>query len=142
MKKVVEFLTSNPVQHLATVGLDGKPKNRPFMFCLEHGGKLWFCTNNQKDVYRQLQSCPYLEISASSPSFSWIRLSGKAVFEDNREVKRSCMDSPIIKKFYGSEDNPIFEVFYIAEPKAVIADLSGWTEEMEFGQERMPAQTL
>ena len=51
MKKVVEFLQANPVQYLATVGRDGKAKCRPFMFSAEVGGKLWFCTNNQKDVY-------------------------------------------------------------------------------------------
>ena len=49
MKKVAEFLTANPVQYLATVSLDGKAKCRPFMFCFERDGKLWFCTNNQKD---------------------------------------------------------------------------------------------
>ncbi len=43
MKKVVEFLTANPVQYLATVGRDGKAKCRPFMFCFEQDGKLWFC---------------------------------------------------------------------------------------------------
>ena len=32
MEKVVEFLTQNPVQYLATVGRDGKAKCRPFMF--------------------------------------------------------------------------------------------------------------
>ena len=51
MKKVVEFLTANPVQYLATVGRDGKAKCRPFMFCFDQDGKLWFCINNQKDVY-------------------------------------------------------------------------------------------
>ena len=56
MKKVVEFLTANPVQYLATVGRDGKAKCRPFMFCFEQGGKLWFCTNNQKDVYKDMQA--------------------------------------------------------------------------------------
>ena len=46
MKKVVEFLTENPIQYLATVGRDGKAKCRPFMFVGELDGKLWFCTNN------------------------------------------------------------------------------------------------
>lgn len=40
MNKVIEFLFANPVQYLATVGRDGKAKSRPFMFCLEHDGKL------------------------------------------------------------------------------------------------------
>ena len=40
MKKVVEFLTANPVQYLATVGRDRKAKCRPFMFCFEQDCKL------------------------------------------------------------------------------------------------------
>lgn len=58
MKKVVEFLQANPVQYLATVGRDGKAKCRPFMFCFEKDGKLWFCTNNTKDVYKDIQANP------------------------------------------------------------------------------------
>ena len=54
MKKVVEFLNENPVQYLATVGRDGKAKCRPFMFAGELDGKLWFCTNSQKDVYKDM----------------------------------------------------------------------------------------
>ena len=54
MNKVVEFLNANPVQYLATVGRDGKAKCRPFMFAGELDGKLWFCTNNTKDVYKDL----------------------------------------------------------------------------------------
>ena len=63
MKKVVEFLQKNPVQYLATVGRDGKAKCRPFMFCFEQDGKLWFCTNNTKDVYRRPISRPPLPYS-------------------------------------------------------------------------------
>ena len=59
MKKVVEFLQKNPVQYLATVGRDGKAKCRPFMFCFEQDGKLWFCTNNTKDVYKDMLATVY-----------------------------------------------------------------------------------
>ena len=121
MKKVVEFLTANPVQYLATVGRDGKAKCRPFMFCFEQDGKLWFCTNNTKDM----QENPYVEVSVSSPSYAWIRLSGKAVFENNMAVKVGCMGNPIVKGQYQTADNPIFEVFYLEDPHGVIADFSG-----------------
>ncbi len=67
MNKVVEFLNANPVQYLATVGRDGKAKCRPFMFAGELDGKLWFCTNNTKDVYKDMQANPEIEISVSSP---------------------------------------------------------------------------
>jgi uncharacterized pyridoxamine 5'-phosphate oxidase family protein len=68
---------------------------------------------------------PYVEISVSSPAYAWIRLNGKAVFENNRAVKEACMNSPIVKGQYQNADNPIFEVFYLECAKAVIADFSG-----------------
>ena len=125
MKKVVEFLQANPVQYLATVGRDHKAKCRPFMFAGELDGKLWFCTNNQKDVYRDIVENPYVEVSVASPAYAWIRLSGKAVFEDSREAKEMCMGNPIVKSQYQTADNPIFVVFYLEEARAVLADFSG-----------------
>lgn len=125
MKEVVEFLKANPVQYLATVGRDGKAKCRPFMFCFEKDNKLWFCTNNQKDVYKDIKLNPEVEVSVSSPEYAWIRLNGKAVFENNMEVKEACMNNPIVKGQYNTADNPIFEVFYLEDAHAVIADFSG-----------------
>ena len=125
MNDVVKFLNDNPVQYLATVGRDGKAKCRPFMFSGELDGKLWFCTNNQKDVYQDMQENADIEISVSSPEYAWIRLNGKVVFEDNKAVKEMCMTNPIVKGQYQSADNPIFEVFYLADAQAVIADFSG-----------------
>lgn len=125
MSVVSEFLERNPVQYLATVGRDGKAKIRPFMFMTERDGRLWFCTNNQKDVYKDMQQNPNIEICVSSPSYAWIRIRGKAVFEDNMAVKEMCMGNPIVKGQYQTADNPIFEVFRIADGHAVIADFSG-----------------
>ena len=125
MKKVVEFLQANPVQYLATVRTDGKAKCRPFMFAGEMDGKLWFCTNNQKGVYKDMQANPEIEISVSSPDYAWIRLHGKAVFENNMEAKEMCIANPIVKSQYQTAENPIFEVFYLENPHGVIADFSG-----------------
>lgn len=125
MNEVVKFLQENPVQYLATVGRDGKAKCRPFMFCFEQDGKLWFCTNNTKDVYKDIQNNPYIEVCVSSPAYTWIRLNGKVVFENNMAVKKGCMNNPIVKGQYQTADNPIFEVFYLEDAHAVIADFSG-----------------
>ncbi len=125
MHDVVTFLKENPVQYLATVGRDGKAKCRPFMFCCEYDGKLWFSTNNTKNVYKDMQDNPYIEISVSSPAFAWLRLSGKAIFENNMAVKEECMGNPIIKGQYQTADNPIFVVFYLENAHAVLADFSG-----------------
>ena len=35
------------------------------------------------------------------------------------------MSNPIVKGQYNSADNPIFEVFYLKDAHAVIADFSG-----------------
>lgn len=125
MSKVVEFLHANPVQYVATVGRDGKAKCRPFMFIDEMDGKLWFCTNNTKDVYKDMQENPNIEVSVSSPAYEWVRLHGKAVFENNMAAKEMCMQNPIVKGQYQTADNPIFEVFYLDEAHGVIADFSG-----------------
>ncbi len=126
MKEVVKYLTDNPIQYLATVGPDGKPRNRPFQFMLEHGGRLYFCTGNQKDIYQQLQANPFIELTVSAADFSWLRLSGKAVFDNSREIKSRIIESnPLVKSIYQSADNPIFETFYIDLATAVISDFSG-----------------
>ena len=125
MNEVIKFLQENPVQYLATVGRDGKAKCRPFMFSGEYDGKLWFCTNNTKDVYKDMQENPYVEVTVSSPAYEWIRLNGKAVFKDDMKAKEMCMLNPIVKSQYGDASNPIFVVFYLEDAKAVIADFSG-----------------
>jgi len=126
MNEVVKFLQENPVQYFATIGLDGKPKVRPFQFMIEEGGKLYFCTNNQKDVYAQIKKCPYVEVCIASPAFAWIRLSGEAVFSQDIGIKQKVIDaSALVRSLYKTADNSIFEIFYLENAKAIIADFSG-----------------
>ncbi len=125
MKTIVDFLVNNPTQYLATIGLDGKPKCRPFMFCTEFDGKLWFATNNSKEVYRELIANPAVELATTSAENAWLRLTGTAIFEDNTEVKQLCLQYPIMEQIYQSPDNPLLAVFYIAQGTAAIDDFSG-----------------
>lgn len=125
MNDVIAFLRENPVQYLATVGRDGKAKCRPFMFAGELEGKLWFCTNSTKTVYQEMQSNPNIELTVASPEYTWLRLHGRAVFEDNLAAKEMCMENPIVKGQYGTASNPIFQVFYLADAHGVLADFSG-----------------
>lgn len=95
MSEVAKFLEANPVQYLATVGRDGKAKCRPFMFSFEKDGKLWFNTGNMKDVYKDMQANPNVEICISSPSYEWIRISGRAVFADDRAIRKLPLRTPL-----------------------------------------------
>jgi uncharacterized pyridoxamine 5'-phosphate oxidase family protein len=123
---VTDFLVKSQVQYLATIGLDDKPKVRPFQFMLEEGGRLYFCTSNQKPVFQELRQHPYVEFCASGENFSWLRLNGKVVFSQDRELKARIQDaSPIVKSIYQTPDNPAFEIFYLEKAVATIADFSG-----------------
>jgi len=126
MNEVIKFLSENPIQYMATVGLDGKPKVRPFQYMHEQEGKLYFCTSNQKEVFTELEGCPHIEISASSPEFKWIRLCGKVKFTTDIDIKNIIVEkSELVKMVYKTADNPTFEIFYLEDAKAVIADFSG-----------------
>ena len=126
MNEIVKFLNANSVQYFSTVGMDSKAKVRPFQFMIEKDGKLYFCTNNTKEVYKEIKQNPYVEICTSSPKFEWMRLSGKVVFTDNLEIKKAIIEhSPLVKSLYNNAENPIFEAFYLDEAKATIADFSG-----------------
>jgi uncharacterized pyridoxamine 5'-phosphate oxidase family protein len=126
MKTVVDFLKKSQVQYFSTIGLDGKPKVRPFQFALEDDGKIYYCTSNQKPVFKQMQANPNVEICASGENFSWLRLSGKAIFVDDLKMKAKVQEAmPMVKSIYKTPDNPIFELFYLEYAVAVITDFSG-----------------
>jgi uncharacterized pyridoxamine 5'-phosphate oxidase family protein len=124
VNEVLKFLIDNSPFYLATMD-SGLPKVRPFGFAMEYLGKLCFCTNNQKQVYRQLQANPNFEISATSQTGEWLRLKGNAVFNTSKQSKQAALDvMPMLKNMYSVEDE-IFEIFYIAEAEATFADMKG-----------------
>jgi uncharacterized pyridoxamine 5'-phosphate oxidase family protein len=125
MNEAVQFLIDNPVFYLATVDGD-EPKVRPFGFIMEFQGKIYFCTSNEKQVFKQLKANPKFEVCTTDKAGRWIRLKGKAVFDDNYEAKKKVFEMmPIVADIYQDASNPIFEVFYLAEGEAAIFSMSG-----------------
>lgn len=124
MDEVLTFLLDNQPFYIANV--DGTiPKVRPFGFAMNFEGKLYFGTSNQKQVYKQLQANPNIEISTTSKTGQWLRLNGKAVFNTSRKTKQAALEAmPLLKKMY-SVDDSIFELFYIEEGEATFADMKG-----------------
>jgi len=122
MKEVIDFLQESGLQYFATIGIDGKPKVRPFQFMFEEDGKLWFCTSNQKRIYTELVEHPDVELCACGENMSWLRLGGKVVFSDSIEVKEKIFDlSSIVLDVYKTKDNPEFVIFYLNEVSASIS---------------------
>lgn len=125
MKEVRDFLDRS-IQYFTTVGLDNKPKVRPFMFMIEREGKMYFCTSNKKDVFRELERNPWVELCSSGENNSWMRLAARVCFVDDLEIKKAVQErSELVKSIYKRPDNPDFEIFYLDEAKAVISDFSG-----------------
>lgn len=125
MERVLKHLKENAYGFLATVD-NGKPRVRPFGFMFEENGLLYFCTNNKKDVYTQLNLLPYAEYASTSKDMITIRISGETKFcEDLDKKEKALNSSELVKRLYKTADNPIFEVFYIEHGIATIADFSG-----------------
>lgn len=124
MDEVLTFLQDNPVFYLATV--EGNiPKVRPFGFAMNFEGKLYFCTSNQKPVFRQLSANPNFEVCTTSKTNEWLRLKGKAVFNTTRQTKQAALDAmPMLKNMY-SVDDSLFELFYIENAEATFSDMKG-----------------
>lgn len=118
MSQVVDFLNEAQVYYLATVEND-QPQVRPIGAVISYDNKIYFTTNNQKAMYDQMIKNPNIAISGMADG-KWIRISGKAVFEDRDEVRSAMLDAhPSLKSLYHVGDG-IFEVFYIDDMKAVL----------------------
>lgn len=125
MKDVITFLKENPVQYLGTVDSEGKPSLCPFQFMFEFDGKLWFYTSTEKDVYKHMQANNNIELCVCNEENQWIRISGVAVFSDNESIKQKMLEeSSTVKSMFENVDNPVFQIFYIGEGKAIIYDHS------------------
>ena len=129
MNEVIKILSENHTQFLATVGRDGKAKVRPFAFCFEMDGKLWFGTNSTKEVYKDMQGNPNVELAVVTADMKTLRLSGKATFVNDMAVKEAMMNIPTIKMQYQTADNPILEVFYLADATATVSEMTGAVQE-------------
>jgi uncharacterized pyridoxamine 5'-phosphate oxidase family protein len=127
MNTAFEYLKENKIFHLATV--DGqKARVRPFGFVMSRNKKIYFCTNNTKEVYKQMVKNPDVEISAMSADGStWLRLSGKAVVDNSRETKvQAFSEAPFLLTLYPKgADDETYVTFYLDGAKATLYSFTG-----------------
>lgn len=124
-KKLSGILAETPMCFIATIS-GNEPKVRAFQYQFEQDGKLWFCTAKSKDVFKQLQANSAVEICAVKQDMTWVRITAKVDFEDNRAVKeRILAEQPLIKGIYENADNPDFTTFCVEHGAYVIANFSG-----------------
>lgn len=125
VKGISVILSEAPMCFIATAS-NNEPHVRAFQYQFEQDGKLWFCTARSKDVFKQLEVNPAVEICAVNKDMTWVRITGKVSFEDSHAVKeRILSEQPLIKGIYGTADNPDFTTFCIEHGGYIIADFSG-----------------
>lgn len=124
MQEVYDFLKACNTYYLATVEGD-QPRVRPFGTVDIFEGKLCIQTGKVKDVSKEMQANPKVEICAFDGE-KWIRVAGEVVRDDRVEAKEHMLDSyPNLKALYRADDDNT-EVLYL---KNVTATISSFTEE-------------
>lgn len=109
-----KFLKEN-LNGIFTTVEDGKPKSRAFQFLFADGKKVYFCTENNKAVFRQIKENPNVSFCAHKADFSCVlSISGKVTFVNDINLKARTLDEyPALKEMFKTPNNPILELFYV-----------------------------
>lgn len=123
MNEVYEFLKSCGTYYLATVEGD-QPRVRPFGTIDIFEDKLYIQTGKVKEVSKQIQANPKVEICAFGEG-KWVRIAGKLIRDDRREAKAHMLDNyPSLQAMYSADDDNT-EVLYFED---AVATFSSFTE--------------
>ena len=124
MKEVFDFLKKCGTYYLATVEGD-QPRVRPFGTIDEFEGKLYIQTGKVKEVSKQIQANPKVEICGFTEG-TWVRIACELVRDENVEAKKHMLDNyPSLQSMYSAEDDNT-EVLYL---KDAVATISSFTEQ-------------
>ncbi len=123
-ERIEEFLNDANVCYLATVDGD-KPKNRPLGFHLLKDGKIYFGVGNHKEVYKQMENNPNVELVALVET-DFLRYYGKVVFEESYEFAESIVaESEFLQGIYNDETGYKLAIFHLEEATAEIRNITG-----------------
>lgn len=122
MQEVFDFLKKCETYYLATVEGD-QPRVRPFGTVDLFEGKLYIQTGKVKDVSKQVQQNPKVELCAFDGE-KWLRLSGKLVRDDRVEAKEHMLAGyPSLQSMYSATDDNT-EVLYFENATAVFSSFT------------------
>ena len=122
MEEVYKFLKEAETYYLATVDGD-QPRVRPFGTADIFEGKLYIQTGKSKDVSKQIQANPKVEICAFKNG-EWLRVAGTLVRDDRVEAKAHMLDAhPQLKAMYSAEDDNT-EVLYFKDATATFSSFT------------------
>lgn len=112
MNRIVEELKKTGTFFVATEDGD-QPRVRPFSSVTEFEGKLYICTNNTKDCYKQMTENPKVEICGMGKDGTWVRVNGTLVRDDRDEARAAMLADPTGPSNLYKLGDGIFEVLYV-----------------------------
>ncbi|MDY2795450.1 MAG: pyridoxamine 5'-phosphate oxidase family protein [Peptostreptococcus porci] len=122
MKEAYEFLKNCGTFYLATEE-NGQPHVRPFGAVCDFEGRLYFVTNNKKNVYQQMIKNGKVEICGMNKG-KWIRVVGTVKEDLRREARIAMMnENAVLSNMYTVDDN-LMTVLYFENGTATIYSYS------------------
>jgi len=116
---VLAFVHENPACIFSTMDGD-QPRARGFLSVLFDDGCIYFTTGATKNVYKQIQKSPKVELCYLSRDFGrMLRVSGEIEVIDDREKKQKLLDErDYLKSLKGNADDPLFILLRLAHGTA------------------------
>ncbi len=128
MYSAFEFLKRAGVFYVATVEGD-QPKLRPFGVIAKYKDRLYICTKDDKDCFREMEKNPKIEIAAMFGE-DWIRVTGEVFRDFDQATKNAVLEqNPHVQEIYSASD-PHFAVLYFHKAHADIYRSIGKIEEV------------
>lgn len=129
-ERVKAMLDKAKVFYLATENGDA-PRIRPLGFFMLNDGKILFGVGDFKEVYKQMQANPKVEVAAMAGKY-WLRYWGTAEFLDDRELEEKALEAiPSLKAIYNNETGYRMRLFYLKDAKAQVVEVMNVVEEYE-----------
>lgn len=119
MNDVYEFLKKAQTYYLATVEGD-QPRVRPFGTVNIYEGRLYIQTGLVKDVAKQMEANPKVEICAFMNG-EWLRVAGEVVYDPSIEAQESMLEAyPSLGNMYKAGDGNT-AVYYLKNVTATFS---------------------
>ena len=130
MQTVHDFLKKVGTYYLATIDGD-QPRVRPFGTINLFEGKLYIQTGKKKDVAKQIDASPKVELSAFDGE-TWIRIAATLVEDNRTETQESMLAAyPELQGMYSVNDGNSV-VYYLKDATATFYTFGGEPREVRF----------
>lgn len=117
IKDVIAFAKENPVCGVATIDGD-QPRVRAFLSVFFEDDRIYFTTGAVKDVFRQLNKNPKVELLYLAKDFrEMMRVTGSFEMVDDRQKKQKLIDEREYLKGFKADD-PEFILLRLSHGRA------------------------